>query len=526
LHWHIFSFTILPLLASAALAWSGGEKPAYSHPPVCEEALQGLSVDTPLSRLDRGLIVNLDHFNTPEDWRRVPGAMVAIKNFARRGKSVLADVDDDGELEVLGESRETSPEGHAIIACRRADGSELWRRELKSTNRDNNGAQCVDLDGDGVKELVIVGDTLCVYNARTGEEQWDRNILDKEFWHGKRFADKPLVIEGKRIQFCYPWRVGHCTDKQNYDIIVGACYRSGYPVGSSQGAQVACYRADGTLAWQYELDEPDYVGTVGHEIAVVDLDTDGLDETIFSQMGGVICLNADGSVRFRHDVGGHSDCIATDDFDGDGVLEVVVQQPGCGHKIGPFYFIDGATGDLQRVVPNKPPTHTQGFAFGRFFERTPKKQLALSSQSNDERYLRMIDERGRYVFFRHSADASDRSLLRLMRMSCYSAEARDFDGDGLDEILTMTTPKVGSGYQGDENADRVGMAIFRGDGALVFYWNFYRSAEDTRYWGFGHWDGMRYAWPNWDFDRDDDGRSEILLETPDWFLVMEIPDSE
>jgi outer membrane protein assembly factor BamB len=270
----------------AACFWRGAEDVAYPYPPVCAESLQGLSGDAPLTRLERGLIVNLDHFKTPDDWRRVPGVKEAIKNFARRGKSVLADVEDDGELEVLGESRETSPEGHAIIACRRADGTELWRRELKRTNRDNNGAQCVDLDGDGVKELVIVGDTLCVYNARTGEEEWTRNILDEDFWRGKRFPGKPMVIDGKKIQFTYPWRVGHCTDKRQYDIIVGDCYRSGYPVGSSQGVQVACYRADGTLAWRYELDEPDYVGTVGHEIAVIDLDADGFDETILSQMGG------------------------------------------------------------------------------------------------------------------------------------------------------------------------------------------------------------------------------------------------
>jgi hypothetical protein len=294
-------------------------------------------------------------------------------------------------------------------------------------------------------------------------------------------------------------------------------------VGSSQGVQAVCYRAGGTVAWRYELDEPDYVGTIGHEVAVVDLDGDGLDEIILSEMGGVICLNADGSVRFRHDVGGHSDWIATDDYDGDGVLEVVVQQPGCGAKVGPFYFIDGATGDLQRVVPNQPLTHTQGFAFGRFFASNPKKQLILSSQSNDERYLRMIDERGRYLRFKHNADPSNPMLLRWMRMSCYSAEARDFDGDGLDELLTMTTPKVGSGYLGDENADKVGMAVFRGSGDLVFYWNFYRAAAEGRFWGFGHWDGMRYAWPDWDFDRDENGRSEILLETPEWYLILEIP---
>jgi hypothetical protein len=382
------------------------------------------------------------------------------------------------------------------------------------------------LDGDGVKELVIVGDLLCVYNAKTGQEKWKRNILDKDFWHGKRFPDQPLTIKGNQIQFTYPWRVGHCTDKGKYDVVVADCCRSGYPVGSSQGAQAVCYRADGTVAWRYQLDEPDYVGTVGHEIAVIDLDADGFDETILSEMGGVICLNADGSVRFRHDVGGHSDWIAADDFDGDGVLEVVVQQPGCGAKIGPFYFMDGATGDLQRVAPNKPPTHTQGFAFGRFFKVTLKKQLALSAASNDERYLRMIDERGRYVRFQRNADPSDRSLLRLMRMSCYSAEARDFDGDGLDELLTMTTPKAGGGYLGDDSADRVGMAVFRGDGDLLFYWNFYRSTEKGRYWGFGHWDGMRYAWPRWNFDRDGDGRSEILLETPEWYLILEVPANE
>jgi len=32
----------------------------------------------------------------------------------------------------------------------------------------------------------------------------------------------------------------------------------------------------------------------------------------------------------------------------------------------------------------------------------------------------------------------------------FPAEARDFDGDGLDELLTITTPKTGSGYRGDE----------------------------------------------------------------------------
>jgi hypothetical protein len=51
---------------------------------------------------------------------------------------------------------------------------------------------------------------------------------------------------------------------------------------------------------------------------------------IYSANGGTICLNRDGSERWRLDVNGgtHSDWIVVADVNGDHELDVVVQQGG------------------------------------------------------------------------------------------------------------------------------------------------------------------------------------------------------
>lgn len=457
------------------------------------------------------LLINLGRVQMPGDWLKIPGVKGAWKNFGQRGKTVLQDADGDGQYELYGES--------AGIWCRLPDGTVRWNTKTRRSCQDNNGLQCEDLDGDGKHEVVSVGDFLTVLDARTGKAKLEREIV----------GDFTAPSGAGPVRLDYPYRLGRCSDKRRRDVVVANGYSprptprrpDGKPSFPRGGIQIICYRCDGTIAWRYRHVNPGYGGG-GHEIRVQDIDGDGWDETIHSASGGVVCLNHDGTERWRHDLRGHSDWIEIVDMDGRGAFDVVVEHSG------DFYVLDADKGTVRRKIADEPRSHVQCFAAGKFRGDLPGLQLAVTTIGGC--MLRIIDgPAGRYLPL--APGTADAHLRKWNGLDMYNCSRHDADGDGQDEVFTFTTPKggqlqaVGREPQPTNTSDalQVGVAAFKGDGRLAHYWNFYTPAESGIRWGARGWEMRQFTSPVRRFDVDGNGIEEAYLETSAWILLLEIP---
>ncbi|WP_437202897.1 FG-GAP repeat domain-containing protein [Planctomicrobium sp. SH664] len=479
---------------------------------------------------DRALLVNLDKAKTPQDWLRVPGVKAAWKKSpAIRGKTVLADADGDGIYELYGEGGDAAP-GHSMFWCRDADGTVRWQTPVPASTHDNNGVQCEDLDGNGTFEVVSVGNSLTFLDAATGKILSQRNIYDDFI--------EPRHQKGRLQKFRLdnPYRIGHCTDKNKWNVVIANGYApngkqggSYYPTG---GVQVMCYDAQGEIVWHYKHAGENYSGG-GHEIRLHDLDGDGLEEVIHSSNGGLVCLNHDGEERWRLEGRGptpqHSDWICIDDVNDDGNLEVVVQMNGAK---GQFFVLDADTGKVIREVPVVPASEVQNFVTGKFRPNLKGRQLAITTINMS--ILRLLDlTTGEYLRFPIGAP-EDPTLRVWNGLDMYNCAAHDANGDGVPEIFTYTTPKAGQlarkgrlELQPDTaQALTIGVAAYRGDGELLQYWNFYTPTETGIQWGVSQWEMRQFVNPVRRYDIDKNGIEEAYIETAPWIILVEIVDLE
>ena len=482
----------------------------------------------------KALLVNLEQARTPADWRRVPGIKGAWKKSpGLRGKTVLEDVDGDGILELYGESPGKEP-GRSSFWCREADGRLRWETEIRTTSGDNNGVHCEDLDGDGVREVVVLGNYLQVLDARNGRLKWERFVFADV--HGGPAAK----LKGDEYRFEYPYRLGHCTDRTKLNIVTADGLpatgdwsrkmkdgkRPGFPEG---GGQIIAYTPEGKVAWHFKHVGKTYIGGA-HEIRVHDLDGDGLDEVLYAANGGTICLNPDGTQRWRFDAPApatHSDWIGIDDVTGDGQLDVVVQHGG---PLGFVYILHAASGKIQHRTKVEPYSEVQNLAVGKFRPDLPGRQIALSTINGC--MLRLIDgSTGAYLDWQANA-AEWPTLLRWNNLDMYNCIAHDANGDGVDEIFTFNTPKRGqlTRVGKDEvtkdprQAMNVGVAAFKGDGTHLQYWNFYTPTAKGIQWGASQWDMRQFHAPVRKFDIDRNGVEEAYIETKAWIVLAEIVD--
>ncbi len=480
------------------------------------------------------LLINLQKAITPADWLRIPGIKGAWKKSPGiRGKIVLEDADGDGVLELYGESPGTEP-GRSSFWCREADGRVRWETSIRQTSLDNNGVHCEDIDGDGLREVVILGNYLQVLNASDGRLKWERFVFPDV--HGGPAAK----LTGSEYRMEYPFRLGHCMDRKTLTIVTADGRpapgewslkmkdgkRPGFPMG---GVQIIAYQPNGDIAWHYQHAGKNYVGGA-HEIRVHDIDRDGLDEVFYAANGGTICLNHDGTERWRLDIPApatHSDWILIEDVTGDGALDVVVQHGGAG---GFVYILNARSGKIQFRVPVQPQTEVQNLAAGRFRPELPGRQIALTTINGC--MLRLIDgHTGKYLEWASNA-AEWSTLLRWNYLDMYNCVAHDANGDGVHEIFTFNTPKRGqlTRVGKDEvtldplKALNVGVAAFAGDGTHLQYWNFYTPTAKGIQWGASQWEMRQFKSPPRTFDVDRNGIDEAYIETKAWIVLAEIAD--
>jgi hypothetical protein len=472
----MFAAIALPLLAAALQA--GPPETGITRADIAAIPAKELRESLFVVR-GKALLVNLEKAATPADWLQVPGVKGAWKKSGMlRGMCVLEDADRRGKLELYG-ATVPDAEGQAFLVRQEADGTVRWRAPMEALGPDNNGIHCEDLDNDGRREVVTVGNYLQIFDAATGRRTLKKMIF-ADFHGGK--ADE---LKGDELRFDYPYRLARCTSKKTWNIVVAGGY------------------------------DPD-------------LDGDGFDEIIHSANGGLVVLNRDGSERWRKDnLGEHSDWIPIADVNGDGRLEIVVQQGGAK---GFIYIFDALTGEERSRTPDSLMSQVQNLAAGRYRPELPGRQIALTTINSG--VLRLLDGRNGKLLDWPVGAAEDPTLLRWNGLDMYNGIAHDADGDGKDEIFTYSTPKGGQLLRVNKQevtpdaskALDIGVAAFSGDGTHRQYWNFYTPTESGINWGIPQWDMRQFKSPPRRFDIDGNGIEEAYIETEPWIVLVEIAD--
>ena len=193
---------------------------------------------------------------------------------------VSADIDDDGEVEMLGCRCDVDDYGsgnHPVVsACAfELDGSLIWTWGKPGAGDDDPGGdpgfQIYDIDNDGTFEVLMTVDGyLVMLNARTGEEE-------------KRY---PLPVYESD-----PTR--DATDAITIANISGNDYPSDIIIKTRYWS-VWAFTKDWELIWY--VDMPGGM-KIGHRPFPVDIDNDGYDEVSV----GYAMINPDGSYRYMLD---------------------------------------------------------------------------------------------------------------------------------------------------------------------------------------------------------------------------------
>lgn len=479
------------------------------------------------------LLINLGKARNLQEWLRIPGVKAAWrKDPLKRGMTTFQDADGDGAYELYGESAEGSEDrpGTTFFWCRDPNGTVRWKTPIHTSGPNNNGVHCEDIDGDGRKEVISVGNYLQILDANSGDLRRQQFIFPDFYGaHGDE-------IKGDEVRFDYPYRLARCSDPKQWDIVIANGWSptgprvlrrasDGKPDSPKGGVQIIAYRPDGSIAWHYKLEGSGYRGG-GHEFRAHDLDGDGWDEIIHSANGGLIVLNHDGSERWRkNNLGEHSDWIPIADVTGDGRLDIVVQQGGAK---GFIYIFDAQTGREHSRTPDVLLSQIQNLAAGRFRPELPGRQIALTTINGC--VLRLLNGPTGELLPWPSGAKNNPTLLSWNGLDMYNCATHDANGDGIDEIFTYSTPKGGQLLRvGREEitseaskALLTGVAAYRGDGTLLQYWNCYTPAGDGIQWGARQWDMRQFHSPAKRWDVDGNGVEEAYFETESWTFLAEI----
>ncbi|HJS24552.1 MAG TPA: PQQ-binding-like beta-propeller repeat protein [Pyrinomonadaceae bacterium] len=213
---HLFVATVVLLnVAAAALAQSAANWPQWRGPN-----RDGISKET-------GLLKQWPEGGPPLAWK-VTGAGRGYSSFSiSNGKLYTMGLRGDREF---------------VIAFDVATGKEAWATPHGSAFRNDRGdgpRGTPTIDGDRVYALGGAGD-LSALDARTGKVVWSKNIL-KEFGGSNitwGISESPLVLGNK--------------------VLVNA--------GARDASMVALNKADGSVIWKSQSDEPGYSSAIPAEI--------------------------------------------------------------------------------------------------------------------------------------------------------------------------------------------------------------------------------------------------------------------
>ncbi len=227
----------------------------------------------------------------------------ATDNAIGPGSPVIADIDGDGQLDVLVGTANFASTG-GIYALQGVTGALKWKYGTGDYGTYAT-PPVADIDGDGKLETVFVSYAGKIITLEDdGTEKWK---LDK----GSAGTHSVIVdIDGDGF----------------LEIVAGAA------------GKIWLLKADGTGVWSKNF-------IVGTNPAVADVDGDGGLEIVFAALGTktVVALNADGSTQWTSPSAGQDFQMSlsiADDLNGDGKPDVVV---GCrDNKVYAYSGVDGS----------------------------------------------------------------------------------------------------------------------------------------------------------------------------------------
>lgn len=256
----------------------------------------------------------------------------------------VADLDGDGSYEVLvkrharGYADGTVPNSPAILEAYEMDGTFLWRMVFGSNISNSNGCVFIaaDFNGDGKDEVAVrtsegtyfgdnqyLGDTdgdgqtdyaeagrynrnapefISIMDGMTGKELARAPYIaigTSEEWGDNYFKRaNSLRLAGAKLKAGNEWQIVTCRGVYDKMVLEAWAY-------NGAGKEM-------TKLWRFDTDEvgDGYVGQGNHQLAVADVDGDGLDEITY----GACAIDHDGTGLYTTRLG-HGDMLHVGKFD-------------------------------------------------------------------------------------------------------------------------------------------------------------------------------------------------------------------
>lgn len=239
------------------------------------------------------------------------------------GRSAIGDIDNDGSLEIVFGTEYANPDSTSSMIALRNDGSLLWRYDKMEGDAGSTPTILADVDNDGYLEILKTEIDLCgqgpVHIARLWCFENDGEVKYKVDFGGRGIAvadiDGDGILEGVGITtgrdgghnirpqvICFnladgsqKWRtpvpriylstdavIAHLDDDGAPEIIVGTGMPSGYGRIPNQPiwGDIYVINSRGKLIWKTTL--PDCVGNP----VVCDFDEDGYNEILIACSNG------------------------------------------------------------------------------------------------------------------------------------------------------------------------------------------------------------------------------------------------
>jgi len=303
----------------------------------------------------------------------------------RVGSAVVGDIDQDGDIEVVGCSRNANK----VSCLKGADGSEKW---TYTVDHYHNILALADVDGDGKLEVLVAQDNYIKCLEEDGTEKWS-------YYHGDIDGFVPIVaddIDGDGvIEVVCITRVADCT--------------------------VFCLDGrDGTEKWTFTETG---VGT-GIALASADIDGDGATEIVAGLEFGIYCLKgSDGTKKWNYAREGDPKVIALADVDGDGKLEILMRR-------------DDTAADPGRYVYCLEPDGTEKWVTTTEYGYPYDDNIAAYDIDGDGVVEMLFQDMGTYKTwcFNAKTGAEKWSYTASNYAGCGVALA-DIDGDGKMEVI-------------------------------------------------------------------------------------------
>ena len=303
-------------------------------------------------------------------------------------RMLFGDVTGDGRLEIVmmqaDYMRSDKYIGHEVNCLTAFDleGNQLWQIGDPAIGGHAGAdipAQVYDIDGDGENEvLACMGGKFRVFDGKTGKEEYSFNYPHPE-------AHDTIVI------------LNVSRNDHPSDILLKNRYK-----------QVWVMDRFGKLLWTHE-------GNTGHYPWPYDFDGDGKDEL----MCGYDFLDDDGTLQWKVDQDGHTDCIWVGDVDGDASngMEIAIG--------GDDVTVYNWSGKL--IWRNDEPIEPQNIAIGDFRPDLPGLEIAgqdrrIRNTTPGEEGIFLINAQGKMETY----ITRDGWLSILYSMSNWSGNGEDY----------------------------------------------------------------------------------------------------